>query len=502
MKTIGSQYIRNVYSTWLVYAVRLLITFLFVPYITSVLGGSRYGVWVIIFQTIGYFTLLDVGLTSSITRYVSKFLSLPDYGRINRVLNTSGVLYLIIGSAVLAGVYLFVSFFFQYFQVDDPLLASEGRTALMIMGCFLALNFYLLPFGNSLGAFHRYDIAGALGLGEEILRVGAWVWLLSQGYGLVSLAATLTVFSVLRHLVGIMILKRLHPEIRLSYRQADRESARMLLKYSRTTFGIVAAALVIFNTDSVLLGLMMSSTAAGVYHPGAQLLSHLRNIVNAVGTPLIPAISDIDTRSDRARIRSLYFKGLKYTSYLSFLICTGVFVFARDFVDLWLPPSFGDAATVMMILAVGATVFLPQIIGNSVLYGIGKHRYIMWVLVAEAAVKLPLAIFLIERYGLTGLAVAGAAPQFVLYLTLYPVLISRALETGVGRVLRQTLSYGITAAALTAAASYLSRRLLPPVTWTTFVIDVFAVVLIGLLVGFFILDPEDRQRLLGDRPES
>ena len=80
MAALRRQLIRNAFSSWFAYLVRIAVTFLFVPYIAAVLGGSRYGVSVIIFQTIFYFSLLDAGLTSALTRYVSKFLAARDFG--------------------------------------------------------------------------------------------------------------------------------------------------------------------------------------------------------------------------------------------------------------------------------------------------------------------------------------------------------------------------------------------------------------------------------------
>jgi len=152
---IGRQFFKNMFSSWFAYLIRIIITFLFVPYITTVLGGERYGVWVIIFQTIGYFSLLDCGFSSALTRYISKYLGQKDFPGINKILNSANLLYLIIGAVVFAGVYLFVTFFFEYFKISDPALMQEGKNALLILGAFMAFNFIALPFGNSLGAFHR-----------------------------------------------------------------------------------------------------------------------------------------------------------------------------------------------------------------------------------------------------------------------------------------------------------------------------------------------------------
>lgn len=487
------QFSRNVSASGLAYLARIIISFLFVPYITSVLGDARYGVWIIVFQTINYFNLLDLGLTSAITRYVSKFLAEKNHAAINRVLNTSTLLYFVIGSVVAAGIYLFATLFFGYFRIGDPAMLEEGRRALMVLGVFMAFNFYLLPFGNSLGAFHRFDLARGLVVAEEVLRTLVMVWLLREGYGLVALATTLVVFTVVRHLVGWVWLRKLYPELGLSAGRVKKDTAKLLFRYSRVSFGIVAGWMVIFNTDSFLLGLISSSAAAGVYHPGAQLLLYLRNAVNAVAQPLTPMVSHLETTMGPGGVRSLYVKSLRYASYLSFVLCTGVILFAHDFVSLWLPPEFAAAAEVMRILAVGSAVFLPQIIGNSVLFGIGKHRYILYVVICEAVAKIALALMLIKPYGLVGMAIAGAAPQLVFYLTLYPWLMARVLSLTWTGLLWRCLGPGLLAAIVSGAVAFGIRFLLPPESWWMLVVNVGAVLVVSLIVGWRLVEPDDRR---------
>ncbi|MEA3297609.1 MAG: oligosaccharide flippase family protein [candidate division Zixibacteria bacterium] len=497
MLGVGQQYIRNVYSSWLGHIARALITFFFVPYITSVFGDTRYGVWVIVFQAINYFSLLDIGLTSAITRYVSKYLAEKNLIKVNRVLNTSNLIYLVLGTVVMAGVYLFVTLFFDYFKIGNPELVEEGRNAMLIMGLFMAFNFYLLPFGNTLGAFQRYDIANGIRVIEEIIRVAVMIWLLSQGYGLVALALTLVALTVIKHIATAFWLLRLHPELRITPGLADKDTARTLFQYSRVSFGIVIGWLVIFNTDVFLLGLMSSSAAAGVYYPGVQLLNHVRNAINNIGTPLIPAVSQLNATSDPATIKNVYTKGLRYTSYLSFLLSTCVILYAQPFVTLWLSPEFAGAASVMTILAIGSAIFLPQIIGNSVLFGIEKHKYIFYVLICETVSKVLLALVLIKTYGILGMALASAIPQVVFYLTLYPYFMGKVLSASPGRLVWSGLKHGLFAVIVSCPLALAFRYLLPPVTWVTLIANVGMVLIVTLIIGYrIVLEPGDRQRLL------
>ena len=486
---------KNISASSVAYVIRIVVTFLFVPFITSVLGDARYGVWVIIFQTINYFTLLDLGLTSAITRYVSKYLSERDYPLINRVLNTSTLLYFVIGTVVATGIYLFATLFFGYFRVGDPAMIEEGRRALIVLGVFMAFNFYLLPFGNSLGAFQRFDLARGLAVGEEVLRTIMMVWLLRQGYGLVSLAMTLLLFTIIRHVVSFVILRRLHPEVCPGRGFIDKETAGMLFRYSRVTFAIVAGWLVIFNTDAFLLGLVGSSALAGVYNPGAQLLLYVRNAVNAIAQPLTPMVSHLESTSGVEAVKRLYLKSLRYVSFLSFMLSASVILYAHDFVALWLMPEFGAAADVMQVLAVGSAIFLPQIIGNAVLFGIGKHRYILYVVICEAVAKIILALCLIGPYGLLGMAVASALPQFILYLSLYPYFMSRVLGLSFMRLMSRVLGMGLLAAVVTVVVSTGMRIIWPPLSWLAFAFNVIVVLVCLMLTAWFVIEPGDKDRL-------
>lgn len=496
MVQLGQQLIRNILSSWGGYVVRLVITFFFVPYIAAVFGDARYGVWVIIFQTINYFSLLDVGLTSAVTRFVSKHLSSRDFPKISQVLSTSSGLYLIAGSLVFAGVYLFVNLFFDYFKIGDPSLVEEGKTALLILGAFMSFNFLLLPYGNSLAAFQRHDLTRVLAMIEELVRVLIMVWLIANGYGLVSLAVVILAVSVAKHFFGVYWLKRLFPEVEFSPRLIDGPTARTLLGYSRVSFGITVGWLIMFNTDTFLLGLLSSSAAAGVYNPGAQLMLYLRNIVNSIGAPLIPAISHVEATGDTEKIASVYFRGVKYVAYLSVLLTVGVIIYARPFVALWLPPEFARAAEVMIVLSFGSAVFLPQIIGNSVLFGVGKHRYILWTLVGESSVKIVLSLLLIPKYGLVGMAYANAIPQVCLYLTLYPVFMARVLGTTAGAILICKARSMFVSLIVAAPTALLLSYVLPPVGWNALIINAALVVLVALVPGYFVLESDDRRKLV------
>lgn len=490
------QLIKNVFSSWFAYGVRLVISFFFIPFITGVLGDTRYGIWVIIFQTINYLSLLDIGFEKALVRYLSKFLGHKNYQDINRVISTAAVIYLIIGTLAIITVWLVANYFFGYFKINDPELLAEGRAALIIIGFYLGFRFYLFPMGGTLGAFQRYDLANFLNIIEELLKTLVMVWLLYNGYGLIALALVIFISTVLKLSAGAIWLKRLHPAVTFKPGLADRATAHTLFTYSKISFGITIAWIIIFNTDVVLLGLLSSSAAAGIYAPGAQLMLYLRHIINAIGIPLTPAVSQLESTTPLAKIGDIYLKSVKYISYLSFFIAVGTIIYARSFVGLWLEPEFAQAARVMIILAAGSAFFLPQIIGNYILFGIEKHKYLLYVLICEAVIKIVLSFILIQRYGLVGMALAAVIPQILLYITIYPYFMARVLKLPLARIMINSLSPGILALVISIPAGLLTKYLIPVSGWGTFFINISVVTAIVALPGWFVIDAEDRRMLV------
>ena len=67
------QFINNVGSSWLALAVNVAVGIFLSPFILHRLGDAAFGIWVLIFSITGYYGLFDLGIRSSIVRYVAKY---------------------------------------------------------------------------------------------------------------------------------------------------------------------------------------------------------------------------------------------------------------------------------------------------------------------------------------------------------------------------------------------------------------------------------------------
>src|SRR5215471_12017712 len=115
MKFDKRQILKNVGSSWFALGVNVLVGIFLSPYILHRLGDNAFGLWILIFSATGYYGLFDLGIRSSIVRYVAKYSATGESEPLNRLVNTAMFSYSAIGavamSITLAAAYFVSSIF-------------------------------------------------------------------------------------------------------------------------------------------------------------------------------------------------------------------------------------------------------------------------------------------------------------------------------------------------------------------------------------------------------
>src|SRR5580698_2035770 len=93
--------LKNVISSWGGLAVNIAVGFFLSPFILHRLGDDAFGLWILIFSLTGYYGLFDLGIRSSIVRYVAKFSANNEQDELNRLVNTAMFTYSAIGVVAL-----------------------------------------------------------------------------------------------------------------------------------------------------------------------------------------------------------------------------------------------------------------------------------------------------------------------------------------------------------------------------------------------------------------
>jgi len=487
--------LRNVTSNWVQMAVYTVIALILTPFLVHSLGKEPYGIWALVFSIISYTNFFDVGFKQSLARYLPKYYATQEYEKLNEVVNSSNIIYLISGTLVLITTAIIATFFVDAFKVS-PGLYDIMRIALIVMGVNQAMYFFFMS-GTALGPFHRYDLMNAIEIGRTIVGTLIVVWFLSMGYGLVALALITFFTNFAALLVKRYSQHRIVPQIKYSFRFVSRKRIKELFDYGIVSFLIVLAWIVIYSTDNIVVGMFISASAVTYFNIAGTIINNLRAVVQSIGTPLVPAISHLGATSDMKQIAALHNKLVRYLYYLTTAACIGIAFYGGEFVRLWMGDGFETTVEVLLILVASAWIYLPQTMSGSVLLGIGKHPTLLYILVFEAVSNIALSLILVQIWGIYGVALGTAIPQIIIYSYFYPRTFYRKIGAPLGDFYKfsgSAIGYSLI---FSLPITWLTITYIPLGGWFGFsvkVVTVIAVVGVGFL--WRVLEADDRRRIL------
>jgi len=495
MTSVIGQFFKNIFTSTAGMVVGVVISFFFTPYLISQLGKDQYGLWTLVFSLLAYMRLADMGIQQSLVRHVSKYYAAEDWKQLNQVISSSARMYLYISLGTMAAALIIDIFILQLFKIPPEYFLTT-QIIVLLLGANLALYFAQIPF-CSLGPFHRFDIVNYFLIGTKILETLGIIVLLEFGYGLIEMSVLILGLNVISVVWRYGIRRRMFPAVRFSRKNYSREKTKELVGYGVFSFLMVIAWTIIFQTDHLVIGAFLSTTAVAIYSVPAMIITQLRNSIMTIATPLIPAISHFDALHDNKKIMAVYSKSTRYLYYISGYLCIMLLMFGGPFILLWVKAEFVEAIEVLHILILGAAFTFPQIIANSVLMGISKHRIAFYILGSEAVANIILSVILVHCCGIAGVAWGTAIPQFIIYIFVYPVVFYKTMKDSVGKFYTTAGLSAAKAVILILPVSYIMSKLVTPDTWPKLIIDC-AVISVVMVAGMFlfILEKDDRARLV------
>ena len=475
--------------------ITIVITFFFTPYLIEQLGKGQYGIWSLVFSLVAYMRLADVGMNQAISRYCSKYFALKDWTQLNQVISSSARIYALVSLTIIAASAGIAFGLLQYFKIDPEFLRIT-RITLVVIGINQAVTYIFIPFA-ALVPFHRTDIVNYFEISQLLLQTAAIVILLEMKQGLVAMSFVVLGLNIVSHTIRYGIRRHMFPQVKFSRSGINSEKTKQLLSYGSTSLLIVAAWMVIFQTDNIVIGRFISMEAIAVFAVPAAIVTQLRNSISAIATPLVPTISHIETEKDQSKIMMIYDRSTRYLYYLSGFIGVMILVYGRPFILLWVGPDFEMSSTILSLLIIPACIYLPQMIANSILFGVSRHKILFYILAAEGASNIILSLILVHSMGLLGVALGTAIPQLLIYLIIYPVVFYRAMNANVVLFYKSAARSTTIAVGLVAPVALLSRYAWCPDSWLSLIVDCGAASVV-MLVGFLwlILESTDRERLL------
>jgi O-antigen/teichoic acid export membrane protein len=397
--------------------VTVLIGLVLTPYVIHTLGDELYGIWTLAVSFVGMFSLLDIGLNAAVGRYVAARIGAKDYAGLNRYLNTG--YYIFTGISFIA-LFIASAAAWYIFQSQEMPHASAVAVVIIIMGVQFAITLPLQAICGLLIGALRFDIATAIGITFKVISSTAVFLALYFGGGIVALAITSFICTMLERSVTIWFARREVPQAEIAFRHFDKKTVKELFSYSIHIFITSACSLFRNTIPTFIIGGFVGLAAVTHYTIAVTLVAYFEMVVAAVIGILTPVFAQQQANDDFPAIRKTLRFAIKISTTLTIFVGFGMIAWGDLFIERWVGKEYLVAYPWLVILIFGYLFGLCQAPASGLLFGLAKHWYYSIVIPLEAVLNIILGLILVQNYGCLGIAIAVTIPRIILHLFAHP----------------------------------------------------------------------------------
>jgi len=399
----------NLSTRYLAIGVEMLVGLLVLPFNIAHLGKAAYGLWVLTTSITAYFSVLDLGYSGAIVKFVAEHRARKETRALNEVLSTTFYLFAGFGTlAYLAA--MFIAVYLERLLHLPPDQAHVGRMVLLVTSVNVACGMAFTVFGGVINGFQRYDLNNLTGIVSTIIVAVVNVAVLLAGYGLIGLVVATTTVRVLTYWVYRANAYRVFPALTISLSNFRASRLRELTSFSVFMMLIDWANRINYSVDVIVIGIVLDISAVAVWSVAQRLAEATQRLTNQLNDILFPNVVDHSTSSRHDRLQMLFLVGTRFSLATVVPIGVALVLMGDLLVKAWVGPDFSGSVVVLQLLALTVIVRVGSAVSGTVLKGAGAHRFVAYANVVTAVVNLPLSIVLAHWLGLAGVAVGTLVP--------------------------------------------------------------------------------------------
>lgn len=429
-----------------------LVGFFMMPFLVGEMGERWYGIWVAVGSLVASYYLIDFGLASAVTRFVTLSVSTKNDDGVNQVINTALRVYLTLSLLLLLITAILVVA--VPWIMDDPGDVTVVRHVLAIVGLTLALGFPFKAFAGIGQAHNRYDLLTLINIAGLIAQVSGTVAVIYAGHGILGLAYVGLASNMLTDVLLFTLVRHLFPALSLSQTHFRKGLVRELFTYSSWTFVTQIAEQVRLRIDALVVAALLNATAVTHYFVGARLAELASNLLYQATNLVTPLMTRFHAQGRHADLQDAVIFLTRINIAAGVFVSGALFVLGKAFIERWMGSEFLDTMPVLFTLtAAFSAAFIVNPLDN-LLYAVAKHKVLALINVGDAAAKLALSFVLGTIYGLWGVALGTLVPMLVSrFLFVVPYACKQA-ALPVSRYLRETFGSLAVAVSLLGLLAY------------------------------------------------
>lgn len=402
-----SYFIRSLGAGYFSIAVNIIYTAASVPLALHYLGKEQFGLWSLAQQIVGYLMLLDLGVTSAVSRFIADRKDDVDGGDYGRLLLT-GVIVFALQGVLIAFVGLAFSISAPFlFAVPAP-LAGEFRNVLILITSLAGLSVFSRSLGAPLWAFQRMDFSYLMGSLTLVLGFAS-LWLgFCLGWGIYSFAVSGLPAALLCPVITFFFCKKngFYPSTQKGWQLPSWPDIRKVFVFGKDAALMSLGSQMVNASQIMIISRFVGLDAAATFSVGTKLYSLGQQLVAKVIGTAAPALTELFVRGETSKFKSRFIDVVSLSTFLATLIGAVLIAGNSALISAWTSkviswPSEADILLGYFLVATSVTRCLAELFVFR-----GNLKSIRHIYLLEGLLSIALAIPSVMRFGLAGLLAA------------------------------------------------------------------------------------------------
>jgi len=446
-----------------------IINFAFVPLYIKFLGIEAYGLIGIFISLIALLSILDMGLSATLNRALSRIAFSPDADQEARNLTrTFEVIYWVIG--IVIGVFVLVLspvIATRWVRAEGiPLLTVQH--ALMMMGFVVAIQWPSSLYSGALAGLQRQVLMNGIRSTIGTLQaVGAILvlWLISPtiyAYFIWQLVMSVVQTIVLYYAVWSALPRTGSPPA------FDRLLLNKHFQFAAGMTGISVVVTVLTQMDKIILSKMLPLHMFGYYVIAANIGSMINVLVQPVSTAVFPKLAQLSGTADEAGLSKLYHKSCQMTSVIVIPAAMTFLFYSEEILTVWLrnAETVQQVNLIAKIMVLGSCLNALMTLPYNLQLAYGWTKLALVQNLVSILVLAPLLIFMVQYAAAVGAAIVWVILNIGYLLILMPIMHTKLIK----HELRSWTIRDVGLPAIAAVATIAVSRFLMPSIITGYLI--------------------------------
>jgi O-antigen/teichoic acid export membrane protein len=445
------------------------MSLVFVPFYLKFMGIEAYGLIGIFVSLLVLLSVLDMGISSTLSRELARLSASKDNAQESRnLVRTLEFVYWGVGILIGLGLVALAPFIAHFWVKSQGIPVKTVQQAVLIMGLVVAVQWPASLYdGGLMGLQRQVLLNGVRASMATIQHAGAVLvlWLISP-----SILAYFT-WQIFISIVQTLLLAHfVWKALPATHEQSafQKSLLKKNWKFAAGMTGISVMTIILTQTDKIILSKLLPLAVFGYYMLAVNVGNALSYLVQPVSAALFPKFSQLVLDKDKTRLSSLYHNGCQLVSIIVFPAAMTLALFSREILTLWIrdPEIVQNAYFLMSLIVIGTAINSLMGLPYMLQLAYGWTKLVFSQNVISTILLVPLMIFMVKSYGAVGAPIVWIILNVGYFVILIPLMHRRILTSE----MKQWYLLDIGAPLLIIVAIVLLSRIMMPIAMSKYII--------------------------------